>query len=126
MIKEGTMTTRFVSQDVDWTEAMKEIVRQKVVEPVRKHLNKDNFEISVHLAEERKRMSNRKPKFEMWVVLQTFDGRNNQIVRREGEDFIVLANDISKAMRSHLARHKFRKRFSLNPFRQLMPVEVQP
>lgn len=118
------MTTRFVSQDLDWTEAMKEAIRQKIVEPVRKHLHKDNFEISVHLETERKRMANRKPKFEMWVVLQTFDGRNNQIVRREGEDFMALTNEISRCMRSQINRHKFRKRFALNPFRQLETAEA--
>lgn len=119
------MTTRFVSQDMEWTESMKETVRAKIVEPLRKHLGRDNFEVAIHLGEERKRMDNRKPKFEMWVVLQTFDGRNNQIVRREGEDFLTLANEVSRCMRAQLSRNKFRKRFSLNPFRQSVPAEVQ-
>ena len=116
------MTTRFVSQDLDWTETMKECVRQKIVEPLQKHLDRDNFEVSVHLEAERKRMGSRKPKFEMWVVLQTFDGRNNQIVRREGEDFVTLTNEVSKCMRSQLNKHKFRKRFNLNPLRHLIPA----
>ncbi len=115
------MTTRFVSQDMDWTEGMKECVRQKIVDPLQKHLDKDNFEVSIHLGAERKRMANRKPKFEMWVVLQTFDGRNNQIVRREGEDFTALTNEVSRCMRSQLTKHKFRRRFSLNPLRHLVP-----
>ncbi len=117
------MTTRFVSQDIEWTESMKETVRLKIVEPLRRHLDKDNFEVSVHLAAERKRTQNRKPKFEMWVVLQTFDGRNNQIVRREGMDFLALANEVSGCMRAQLNKHKFRRRFSLNPLKKLIPVE---
>lgn len=106
------MTTRFVSQDLEWTESMKETVRCKIVEPLQRHLDQDNFEVSIHLAEERKRMSGRKPKFEMWVVLQTFDGRGNQIVRREGYDFSVLANEVSSCMRTQLNKHKFRRRFT--------------
>lgn len=120
------MTTRFVSQDLDWTEAMKETVRQKIVEPLHKHLHRENFEISVHLETERKRMDGRKPKFEMWVVLQTFDGRNNQIVRREGEDFSALTNEISRCMRMQLNRKKFRHRLFINPFRHFTTAEVQP
>lgn len=117
------MTTRFVSQDIDWTEGMKETVRQKIVEPLQRHLDKDNFEVSVHVAAERKRMHNRKPKFEMWVVLQTFDGRNNQIVRREGDDFMSLATEVSSCMRAQLNKHKFRRRFGANPLKNLFPVE---
>ncbi len=117
------MTTRFVSQDLEWTEAMKETVRSKIVEPLQRHLDKDNFEVSIHLGAERKRMNGRKPKFEMWVVLQTFDGRNNQIVRREGHDFAALANEVSSCMRSQLSKHKFRRKGTHNPFRALASAE---
>lgn len=117
------MTTRFVSQDLDWTEAMKDVVRSKIVEPLQRHLDRDNFEVSVHLGAERKRMHNRKPKFEMWVVLQTFDGRNNQIVRREGDDFNTLANEVSSCMRAQLNKHKFRRRFAANPLKTLAMAE---
>lgn len=119
------MTVRFVSQDVDWTEAMKEQVRSKLIEPLERQLRMENFEISLHLAAERKRMNARRPKFEMWAVLQTFDRSNNQIVRREGEDFNGLVHAVAKTLRSQLRRQKFKRRFFFNPFKNLTPVGAQ-
>ncbi len=48
------MMTRFVSQDLEWTEGMKETVRLKIVEPLHRHLGQEAFELSVHIKEERK------------------------------------------------------------------------
>jgi ribosome-associated translation inhibitor RaiA len=119
------MTVRFVSQDVDWTEAMKEQVRSKVIEPLTRQLRMENFEISFHLATERKRMGNRRPKFEMWAVLQTFDSNSNQIVRREGEDFNSLVHSVAKTLRSQVRRQKFKRRFFFNPFKNLSAVGAE-
>jgi ribosome-associated translation inhibitor RaiA len=115
------MTTRFVCQDMEWTEAMKEYVRQKVVEPIHRHLRSDNFELSVHLRTERKRMDNRKPWFEIWLVLQTFDGYNNQIVRREGEEFHKLVGDAGRCLKNKLQKQIGRQRVHARPLTQLIP-----
>ncbi|MGE4132004.1 MAG: hypothetical protein AB7F86_10235 [Bdellovibrionales bacterium] len=100
------MIARYVSQDTDWTESMKSAVRDRIIEPVRHHLANENFEISVHLGVERKRMASRKPKFELWVVLQTFDGQGNKIVRREGETFMKLVHDVGSTLKNQVDRTK--------------------
>ena len=117
------MNIRFVSQDLKWSESMKDCVRQKIVEPLAYHLKSDDFELSVHFEAERKRRLSTIPRFEMWVVLQTFDGRNNQVVRCAGTDFTALTNEVSQNMRSRLRkspRRRFNpKNFLVNPFRRL-------
>lgn len=118
------MTVRFVSQDVDWTEGMKEFARHKLIEPLERQLRSENFELSLHLAAERKRMDNRRPKFEMWAVLQTFDRSNNQIVRREGEDFNALVHTVAKTLRSQVRRYKIKRRLTFNPFKRMTPVRA--
>ena len=119
------MTARFVSQDIDWTEGMKELVRTKLIEPLARQLHMDNFEISLHLATDRKRMKSCRPTFEMWAVLQTFAGSNNQIVRREGEDFNGLVHSIARTLRGQVRRQKFKRRFYFNPFKNLTPVGAE-
>ncbi len=104
------MTARFVSQDLEWTESMKEHVRQKIIYPLEKYFANENFHIAIHLDADRKRMDNRKPYYEMWAVLQTFDGRKGQVIRRQGEDFWALTNELSACMRSQLAKQKNNKR----------------
>ncbi|NJL25831.1 MAG: hypothetical protein HC902_12085, partial [Calothrix sp. SM1_5_4] len=53
---------RFVSQGVDWTGPMKEAVADKIVEPLRRVLKTDHFELSVYFGPERRRRAER---FEM-------------------------------------------------------------
>lgn len=117
------MTVQFVSQDLEWSEAMKECVQRKLVQPLHRHLSTDNFELSVHLGLERKRLSGRKPKFEMWLVLQTFDGRNNEVVRGENEQFIPLVSMISRQMRARVRKLHSKRSFLGNPFRRTKIVE---
>lgn len=116
------MTTRFVSQDIEWTESMKECVRKKVIRPLERYLHSENFEVSVHLKEDRKRTQARKPNFEMWLVLQTFDGRNNQIVRREGDDFHKLVNTTAHNLKLMVKRENARRRSSHRPFHNIPTV----
>lgn len=98
------MNVRYVSQDLAWTESMKSSVRARIVEPLARHLNSENFEISVHIDIGWKRSPEVVPRFEMWVVLQTFDGRQNSVVRREGTNFSDVANQVSSGVRDQLRR----------------------
>lgn len=110
------MTVRFVSQDLEWTDSMKQIVQDKLVKPIRRFLKNDNFELSAHLALGRKRMGNRKPMYEFWIVLQTFDRLGNQVVRREGNDFIPLVLETASVMRAQLRKERNRLK-TFNPFK---------
>jgi len=42
------MTIRFASKDMSWTDDMKEHVQEKIVQPLRRHLNNDSFEMFIH------------------------------------------------------------------------------
>lgn len=117
------MTVQFVSQDLEWTEAMKECVRRKIVAPLQRHLATENFELSVHLGLERKRLSGRKPKFEMWLVLQTFDGRSNEVVRGDNEEFLPLVSAISRLMRTRVDKLHSKRSFLGNAFKRTKVVE---
>jgi ribosome-associated translation inhibitor RaiA len=97
---------RFISQDLEWTESMKESVRHKIVEPLERHMKAADFDLAVHLGMERKRMSARQPSFVMSLVLQTFDGRKNELVRRQGGEFTTLVNDVSSHLRLKVRKHK--------------------
>ena len=104
------MTTRFVAQDLEWTEPMRDLVRVKVIKQIQRYLHSDNFELSIHLREVRKRMNARKPQFEIWIVLQTFDGRNNQVVRREGEDFHKLVIEAGHGLKELIKKDHERQK----------------
>ena len=91
------MDIRYVAQDFNWTDERKECVRAKIVAPLERFLKTSDFELSVH-------MDARKPRHEMWVVLQTFTGIGNKVVRCQGYDFQTLVNDVSSHMRTQLKK----------------------
>ncbi len=95
------MGIKFVSKDIEWTEPMKECVRQRITHPLLKRIKDDVFELSVHLERYGPRPG-WSPRFAMWVVLRTFDGNNNEVARREGDDFHHLTNDVSCGLRREL------------------------
>lgn len=106
------MNIRYVSQEIEWTQPMKDCVRAKILEPIERFLKTSDFELSVHLEVDRKRILGRKPRYEMWTVLQTFDGRTNEVVRRQSIDFYALTNEVSSGMRSRLRKKRsFKPRF---------------
>jgi len=113
------MNIRYVTQQLEWTESMKDAVRLKIVEPLARHFKNADFELSVHFEPERKRRNAGSPRFEMWVVLQSFDGRHNEVVRSEGAEFSALVNEVSHNMRNRLRKAPRRK---FNPFR-FLPFE---
>ena len=117
------MNISFVSQELEWTEAMKGCVRAKIVVPLEKHLKTSDFELSVHLTYARKKSFGPGRRMEMWIVLQTFDGRTNEVVRCEGTEFFVLTNEISSSVRARLRKKiSLPRRFLSNPFR-FLPFE---
>lgn len=115
------MSVRFVGQDIEWTDEMRERVRAKIVQPLQQHLKGAAFELSVHLGFERARGDQQR--LEMWVVLQPLNGETNVVVRSGHADFNSLTTDISSQMRVRLHNKPApRRRFTLNPFRY-MPFE---
>jgi hypothetical protein len=93
ILKEGKMNIRYVAKDVEWSEAMKEQVRLKVAVPLQRQVRGGRFDLSVHV--ERRPVGPTGPEMAIWLVLQTFDGRSNQIVRREGCGFEELVGEAS-------------------------------
>ena len=91
------MDIRYVAQDFNWTDEKKECVRAKIVAPLERFLKTSDFELSVHL-------DARKPRHEMWVVLQQFNGGSNTVVRCQGREFHALVNDVSSTMRTQLTK----------------------
>lgn len=89
------MTVQFLSREIAWTEPMKELIRAKISDPLRRHLRPGGCELSVFVEPAPK-----KGDLEMRIVLRTDDGRDKEIVRRQGGDFAVLANEVSNSMRS--------------------------
>ena len=117
------MNIRYVSQDLAWTESMKKSVQARIVEPLARDLHSRNFEMSVHLDIGWTRTPQLSPRFELWVVVLTFDGGQNSIVRRAGSNFGTVANEVSQGLREEL-RRPLRRNFSMrdlfiNPFRFL-------
>lgn len=98
------MNVKYVAKDLEWTEGMRENVSAKIILPLQKYLNSDNFDLTVHLAMDRKRVQQRKPQFEMWIVLQTFDGHKKEIIRRHGVDFYGLVSEVSSGMRARVRK----------------------
>ena len=113
------MNIRYVARDLEWTEAMKEAVWSKVVEPLRKTVGHRDFELSVHLQAARRRGQDRSPEFEVWLVLQRFDGRGNELVRCAGPDFYILLGEATTLLRAQLRKaHEARRRMMFfAPFR---------
>ncbi len=95
------MNIRYVSQDLAWTASMQNSVQLKIVDPLVRHLNSRDFDLSVHLdiGWTKRPLA---PRFELWIVLQTFDGKQNSILRREGTNFKTLVNEISADVREKL------------------------
>lgn len=106
------MNIQYVSQDLAWTDSMKKSVEQKIIAPLTRHVNCDGFEMSIHLDIGWNHSPQLSPRFELWVVLQTFDGRQNSVVRRSGSNFQLVANEVSNGMRDQLSRPKRKKTFS--------------
>jgi hypothetical protein len=113
--KEPKMNVTFVSRDLVWTEPMCVWVNHKIALPIQRALKTDRFELSVHWELSRGRGWD-EPKYELWTVLQTYDGRGNQILRRRGNDFCNLVEEISKDLSAQVRRARLTRRFSLNFF----------
>ena len=110
------MNISYVSRDLEWTEPMRAWVSHQILKPLVQKLNTVNFDLSIHW--DLSRVLDRK-KYEMWIVLQTYDGRGNQVVRCDGNDFCNLTEELGRSLRSQLRTENIRRRFSLNPFRHL-------
>jgi ribosome-associated translation inhibitor RaiA len=116
------MNVRYISRDIDWTESMKIQVENKIIAPVRRFLNSERFDLSVCFDMERRRSHHRFPDYELWVVLQTFDGRSNEVVRCQGSEFLELINEVSNSLKEQLRKSQVGRRFSMPAF-WLSPFE---
>lgn len=104
------MNIRYIAQGTDWTDKMKDRVQQTIALPLQRSLKGTEFDLSVHL------MVDKSETLTMWIVLQTFDGRGNQVVRRKGGAFKALALDVSNQLRRQMRKVHGRRRLSLNLF----------
>ena len=96
------MNMRFVSTLTDWSDGLKEQVHSKIAVPVAKTLRTSDFDLSFHL-ESAPEKGERHPLI-LWAVLQTFDGRGNQVVRREGQNLMALIHDVASGLCERLHR----------------------
>lgn len=111
------MNVRYVTRDIEWTDGMQAAVWTRIIEPLRHCLKTDAFDLTVNFQASRKRMQSRKPEFEMWVVLQTYNGRANHVIRCEGAEFYSLVTEISALLRLRIRKASaHRRRFFENPF----------
>ncbi|MGZ3722810.1 MAG: hypothetical protein ACXVA9_07780 [Bdellovibrionales bacterium] len=111
------MNISYVSRDLIWTEPMKVWANHKIAMPLTQYLKTGHFDLSVHWDFARGADSEMQNKYEMWTVLQTYDGRGNQIVRCRGNDFCNLTSEVASRLRSQLRTTSFRRHFSFNPLR---------
>lgn len=88
------MTLRFASQTSEWTETMKCLVRDQLVEAAENHLGSSRFDMSAHLNDQTG--SN----FELWLVLQSHDNQRTEILRGQGPRFA----DVVENLRDQLSR----------------------
>lgn len=93
---------RFMARDTQWSDDMKDLVRGKIVAPLARHSDGARL-LSAHLENDAGLLT-------LWMVLQTFDGRKNEVVRRQGADFATLVNDVSSSMRSRLRQARGARR----------------
>ena len=109
------MNISYVSRGFDWTEEMKQTVRRQLVEPLRRQLKTSCFELSVHF-------DGHVNNYEMWAVLQTFDGRGNELVRCQGIDFHGLTEQTAELLLEKVTKAVRRPRYAAQPF-QFSPFE---
>lgn len=97
----GTLKhVRFVAQEFEWSEAMKESVWQKILEPLDRVLKTPEYDLSIHWERDPKHEGH----FVLSLILQTFDGQKNRVVRAHGSDFLALVHDVSSHLRSGLRK----------------------
>jgi hypothetical protein len=116
--------TIFNSRDLIWTEPMQVWAEHKIVEPIRRYLNNERFDLSIHWDLSRGLGLDGQPRYELWAVLQTFDGSGNQIVRCRGNDFCNLADEVAHNLRAQLRHARISRRFFFKLFRPTATQEA--
>lgn len=111
----------YFSTGLEWSDVMKASVEHKIALPLEHHLKTGDFQLSVHVTIESKRLHAHKPAYEMTLMLKTEEGRKTDIVRGYGEEFFAAVNDASRKMRVRLRKQSPLKRIFENPFKNLPP-----
>src|SRR6266404_25469 len=97
------MHINYASRNLTWTEPMQDWVTQKIAEPLARLLKTGKFDLSLYWEPARGEQSwDEGKKYEMWTILQTYDGRGNRIIRRLGNDFCDLTEDVGQSLREAL------------------------
>ena len=109
------MNIRYVAQDTDWSPALRGKVEDKIGAPLARFLKTSDFELSMHLRPDRRSGSPALQQYEMWAVLQTFDGYGNEIVRRRGQELQSLISEISNGLGHVLRKRRNPRRSWLKP-----------
>lgn len=96
------MSVQFISHGLEWTEPMISLARQRIANPLSKHIPDDDVEVSILLKDGRKRKGGAGLKYSMTVTLKSRDHRKIEMIDRDGDDFFNLTNTVSSAMRAAL------------------------
>jgi len=88
---------------------MKVWAEHKIVEPIRRSLKKERFDLSIHWDLSRGLGLDGQPRYELWAVLQTFDGSGNVLVRCRGNDFCNLADDVAHDLRVQVRNSRLKR-----------------
>ena len=86
------MHITYASRDLTWTEPMQEWAVRQIAEPLARLLKTGKFDLSLYCQPSRPTPASEESGFEMWTVLQTYDGRTNRVVRCLGNDLNSLMN----------------------------------
>lgn len=96
------MSVQFISNGLEWTEPMISLARQRIANPLIKHIPSDDVEVSILLRDGRKRKGGAGLRYSMTVMLKSRDQRNIEMIDGSGDDFFDLTNVISSGMREAL------------------------
>lgn len=93
------MSVQFISHGLEWTEPMISLARQRIANPLIKHIPDDDVEVSILLRDGRKRKDGAGLRYSMTVMLKSRDQRKIEMIDGSGDDFFNLTNEISSGMR---------------------------
>jgi uncharacterized lipoprotein YmbA len=91
------MEVSYMSQNLEWSSELSQPIDEHLVRPLRQHLKQACAQLVV-------RVEAVGDLYEMWAVLQTFDGRMNAIVRAQAVNLKELALEVSELMHEKVSR----------------------
>lgn len=93
------MSVQFISKGLEWTEPMISLARQRIANPLIKHIPNDDVEVSILLRDGRKNNGGAGLRYSITVMLKSRDQRKIEMIDCSDDDFFNLTNVISSGMR---------------------------